>query len=178
MNFKILKIFILLTILFSIGKSNTLEVKLFGTRKDIRFLSIEGDIIMPLMYEFDDRDLVFTSINLDSSNNYKKFSDVINEAGGESALPFIVIDDKLLSTSEINKETLSKIINSRAFRKDSSKRIDVNKEKKTTLKKYSDKPVAPVNVNNEDMIYTNIFVAIVIVIGGIVVYYSRKNLLK
>ncbi len=174
---KICQLLLILMIFVSIVESNTLEVKLFGTRRDINFLSIEGDIFRPLMYEFEDRDLSFISINLDSSDNYDTYKDLIEEAGGRGELPFIVIDETLLLKNQINKKNISDIIDRRAFRKD-KKREPVQDEPKKMIKKFPTNNTTPVAVDSENMVYTNIFVAIIVVIGGVIVYYARKNLLR
>lgn len=171
----IIKCFLLLLIFTFLAESNTLEVKLYGTRRDINFLSIEGDIFRPLMYEFEDRDLIFISVNLDSSDNLEKYKDLIEEAGGKKVLPFVVIDETIIKTSQINKKNIANIIDRRAFRKDPEKKRAKQEKPKKMLKEYPAKPVA---IDNNNMAYTNIFVAIIVVIGGVVVYYARKNLLK
>lgn len=173
-----IKILIFIYSIFFIVESNTLEIKLFGTRRDVKFLSIEGDIFRPLMYEFEDRDLTFKSVDIDSSNNYDKYKSLINEAGGKSTLPFIMIDGTLIKTVDISKEKLRDIIDRRAFVKESKKPKSQDVKNKKVLKKYPVKSTTSKPIKNEDMVYTNIFVAIIVVIGAVVVYYARKNLLR
>lgn len=176
---KISSLISILILSIIVHESSALDVKLFGTRKDIKFLNIEGDILRPLSYEFDDRDVNFISINMDSSDNDVRYKAIVESVGGMKNLPVVVIDENILMGQQISKKVIGNIIDKRAFRKELSNTKQGKEKQSKVSKPFPSKSLSEnTGAGGGNMAVTNIFVAIVVLIGAVVVYYARKNLLK
>lgn len=170
-NNKLLLIFLLL---FFMASASVIDVKIFGTRKDINFLSAEGDIMRPLSFEFQNYNVNFISIDLDSSNNREKYQKIVKKAGGNKSLPFIAVGEKFFTGPNVKQEKIALFIREKAFKKTEIKDVSIKKKSK----KFPIHNSLSTIEKKKDITLINIFVAVIVVVGVVIVYYARKNLLR
>ena len=160
------------------------DVALLGSRSDINFLNAEGDIILPLKYEYKDSGVDFIVIDTGVNKNDSKYKEYLSLINGNQPLPVIVINGKVFAISQLTDSIVANSMKN-SIKSESKK----NRRKKRTAKseltvrkdrekKAFDDELGLNEKGSGDMAMANTITMVVTTICGAALYFARKKYLK